>query len=233
MNETFALFVVLIFQHFRGKSEETALPKAMLSIIDWLTKIFSAILEAHFTQDAMDPQHQKIVNSMVKLANKILKNPFLMSVLYIAKQEDNDRYNEILKKFNELNNVLSNSQFKNFNQAKDFEELLKKILTENNIVNELKTNDENIEAITYCLQPLIAIEVQKNPCQSTEDYVKRFLTIRQLKNYPLPRLYYEIIRASLISVSNVNGTSKESTWCAFAFIKVPQIIKQIHADSSV
>lgn len=203
----------------------------MMSIIDWLTNIFSKILETHFIHNTIDPQHQKILNLMVGLSSKIFNNSFLMSILYISKQEDNECYQHMLKKFSDLNNILNNSQFKHFYQAKEFEELLRKILLDNNIMNKSMT-EEDIEPITYCLQPLIAIEVQKNTCQSTDEYVKRLLTIRQLKTYPLFRFYYEIIRASLISLNNVSGTNRESNWCAFTFIKIPQIIKHIHSELS-
>lgn len=201
----------------------------MLSIIDWLTNIFTKILETHFIHNTIDPQHQKILNLMVGLSTKIYNNAFLMSILYISKQEDHECYQHILKKFTDLNNTLNNSQFNNFHQAKEFEELLSKILFDNNIQNK-SIIEEDIEPITYCLQPLIAIEVQKNTCQITDEYVKRLLTINELKNYPLFRFYYEIIRASLMSLNNVRGTNRESNWCAFTFIKIPQIIKRIHSE---
>lgn len=167
---------------------------------------------------------------MVDLSKKIIDNAFLMSVLHIAKQEDDDQFHKIFKTFSESKNVLNSSQFKNFRQIKDLEELLNKLLTVNIINDKLKPDENDVEPITYCLQPLIAIEVQKNPCQTTENYITRFLTVRQLKNYSLPRLYYEVIRAALMSLHNVNGTNRESTWCAFTFTKIPQIIKQIHAN---
>ncbi|KAJ4445325.1 hypothetical protein ANN_07130 [Periplaneta americana] len=46
--------------------------------------------------------------------------------------------------------------------------------------------------------------------------------------YNMPRLYSEIMRACLITLNDVQGTSIESQWGAFTFLKVPHILRQLH-----
>ena len=44
----------------------------------------------------------------------------------------------------------------------------------------------------------------------------------------MPRLYSEVMRACLITLNDVLGTSIESQWGAFTFLKVPHILRQLH-----
>lgn len=45
----------------------------------------------------------------------------------------------------------------------------------------------------------------------------------------MARLYCEIMRACWLSLYDVSGTTNESQWGAFTFIKVPQILSQLHS----
>lgn len=209
----------------------------MLSLVYWLARIFAAIIEQYFVKEIIDAQQQKILNQMVKLLQHILANPYLFGTIYIGKLEDVDLCTQLQQKYVEVKKLLSNAKFANLNQANDFEELLQQVAVPNKSENAIGGDSDAsegslIEPITYCLQPLIAVEVQRNPNCSTDAYVSQLLMIKQLKNYTMDRLYYEIIRAALASlcnVSGVSGTNRESMWCAFAFIKVPHILRQLHA----
>lgn len=207
----------------------------MLSLVYWFAQIFTSILEQHSGKETIDTYQQKILNQMVKLLKHIRGNPYLFGTIYVGKHEDIELSKRLQQKCLEVRKTLENAKFTNGNQANDFEELLRQVasLHEHSVGIESGVTEENrVEPITYCLQPLIAVEVQRNPNCSTDAYVAQLLMIKRLKNYTMDRLYYEIIRAalgSLCNVSGVSGTNRESMWCAFAFIKVPHILRQLHS----
>lgn len=87
---------------------------------------------------------------------------------------------------------------------------------------------DNVEKITYCVQALLAIEVMHSPSSPTNVLVSQMLLIKRTKGFTMPRLYCEIIRACWLSLYDVSGTANESQWGAFTFIKVPQILSQLH-----
>lgn len=78
------------------------------------------------------------------------------------------------------------------------------------------------------MQALLAIEVMHNPSSPTNILVSQMMLIKRTKGYTMPRLYCEILRACWLSLYDVSGTSNESQWGAFTFIKVPQILNQLH-----
>lgn len=207
----------------------------MLSLIDWFSQIFTYIIEQHSGKEAPDAQQQKILNQMMELIKHISDNPYLSSTIYVGKQEDPDLCKRLQQKYLESKTALGNTKFNNSKPFNEFEVMLKQVTEPDKEPISIETVDSNenrTEPITYCLQPLIAVEVQRNPNCSTDAYVSQLLMIKQLKNYTMDRLYYEIIRAALGSLCNVSGgvsgTNRESMWCAFAFIKVPHILRQLH-----
>ncbi|CAG2056138.1 unnamed protein product [Timema podura] len=84
------------------------------------------------------------------------------------------------------------------------------------------------EPVTYCLQALLVIEVLQNPSADTQMFVNEMLMVKRLKGYSMARLHCEIMRACLISLNDVLGTSEESGWGAFVFLKIPYILRQLH-----
>jgi mediator of RNA polymerase II transcription subunit 24 len=89
----------------------------------------------------------------------------------------------------------------------------------------------NAEAITYCLQPLLAVQNLVNPSTETSTYISQLHMIQRLKNYSNARLYCEVIRACMMCLHDVTGTFKESHWGGFTVLKLPQILKELHAST--
>lgn len=191
-----------------------------------MTKIFATILDLHYVKESVEAPQLKALNLLIKLLNKIADNPFLVGIFGIAKDEDVDQFRRIQKKIADAKNVLSNANVQHLSQAKELIELFGKIIQKD--ATKDTATKEAAEPITYCMQPLIAVSMQRNPCKSTDSFTSQFLIIKQLKNYNLSRFYYEIIRGAMISLNNVSGTNRETTWCAFAYIKVPQILQKLH-----
>ena len=98
-----------------------------------------------------------------------------------------------------------------------------------NIVSNFAKIDA--EPITYCLQPLIAVQNLVNPSTETSTYISQLHMIQRLKNYSNPRLYCEVIRACMMCLHDVTGAFKESHWAGFTVLKLPQILKELHSST--
>lgn len=219
---------------FRSIREETSLPSAFHELLHWLIQAFSFVLEAQFTTEFVSSQHQQISSILKRLLEHIQSNQFIVANIYIAKQEDPDTHKKLDDKMQIIRSNVSNKKCASLANAKEIEVLLSRLLAVKLNGKILERNnallDEQAESITYCVQPFIAVNVLLNPNCSTHTYELHLQTIQQIKNYSHARMYAELIRAALISLHNVsNGsdTSRESLWCAFTFIRVPQIIKQL------
>lgn len=216
------------------KKEETSLPGALLELLYWLTEVFSNVLEAQFTRDYITPQHQQILNILKKLIEKILSNQFVVANIFVAKQEDAELQKKLIDKSNNIRNNMNNPKCISLVNWKSIETLLNKLILVQLNGETLERNnallDEKVESITYCLQPYVAVNVLLNPNCSIQTYAAHLQMIQQLKNYPISRVYGELIRSALVSLHNVaseSDISRESMWFAFTFIRVPHIIKQL------
>lgn len=210
----------------------------MLSLVYWLAKVYSSILESYFMIGSITQPQQRITDMVTNITEKITLKPFYMAVIHIAKQEDPDLLAKIQKKCSDIKNISANSGFNNSCYAKPFDKFLRHIAVNRTSGSMTLINtdpaEDAIEPITYCVQPLISVVLHLEPSKTTQSYVTLLLMLRQLKNYSFSRLYCELIRSSLASLYNVSGvsaTNRESMWCAFTFIKVPQILQLLHATT--
>ncbi|KXJ68227.1 hypothetical protein RP20_CCG004941 [Aedes albopictus] len=221
----------------RGKQEEGLLTKAMLSLVYWLMQIYKHAIETFGENRSLSADQQEVVEKTANVLEKIVQSQFLLGVVYVGKLADPELFGLVAKKCLDIENLTAKTGFvppvvsqKNVT-VNDY---IRKVATIETGTLEMKDFDgKGVEPITFCMQPLIAIDILLNPNCDTQMYVLEFLSIRSLKNYPLSRLYCEIIRGCLTCLNNVSGTSRESFICAFTFIKVPQIIRQIHRQSRV
>lgn len=188
--------------------------------------------------DTISPQHQQILTILKKLLDRILANQFIVANIFIAKQEESDCVKKLDDLMATVKTKLSNKKFgtQMMVTAKEIDGQLTKLIAIRLNGEILERNavllpSEQIESITYCLQPYIAINVLLNPNCSSQNYATHLQMLRQIKNYPVARVYSELIRAALICLQNVSSESdisRESMWFAFTFIRVPHIIKQMY-----
>lgn len=222
------------FSIYSSKREETYLPAALHDLAQWLIQAFSFILEAQFATEFISPQHQHILGILKKLLDNIRSNQFIVANIFVAKQEDTDTHKKLEEKMQIIRSNLNNKKCASLSNAKEIEAMLSKLLSVKLNGKILERNDvllnEQAESITYCVQPFIAVNVLLNPNCSTHNYELHLQTIQQIKNYSHARMYSELIRAALISLHNVSNdgdSSREPLWCAFTFIRVPHIMKQL------
>lgn len=195
-------------------------------------------MEAQFSSDFVTTQHQQILNILKKLLEKIVSNQFVVANIFVAKQEDAELLKKLQDKSAIIKTNLSNPKCVALVNAKSIETLISSLITVKLDGEILERNnsllDEDVETITYCLQPYIAVNVLLHPNCGTQNYTSHLQMVQQLKNYPIARVYSELIRSALISlhnVSNENDIDRESMWYAFTFIRVPHIIKQLNSKS--
>lgn len=212
----------------RNKAEESQLANASLSLIYWLTRIYYFILKKYSTEGFIDEEQQQILRMLLSVLDKLVQNKFVLAIIYVGKHEDPELMQRIQHKMADLRILSTNVHFTSIFQTQNFEDLLQKIayIEADGVHNQRADNTP--ESITYCLQPLMSVEILLNPNNGTEAYISQLKMIQRLKNYSLSRLYCELIRSCLASLHNVNGLcNRESMWCAFTLIKVPLIIKEM------
>lgn len=202
-------------------------------MVCWLEQIYGVMVERHTAHGSLDAQHLKILKLLASVLDKIGSNHFLLGILYVGKHEDNKLMAKIQTKYSEVVNASGTVNFSNTYQTQNFEDVLRKMAVLD-IDSWANPNlDKSPESVTFCLQPLIAVEVLLNPNNSTQTYVSLLQMIQRVKNYSTSRLYCELIRSCLSSWCNVTSTAPssitvESLWCAFTFYKGPQILKELH-----
>lgn len=207
----------------RSKMEEEILAFAVSSIILWLLQVYHYSLSKYPASNPI--QSQELLEKSTSLLNSIIHSDFLLSMFYLAKQNDPDEYNEVTKKCQEITAfMMMNTQFK---APVTIHDTLQKIC--NMDVDKIAPLNNKPETVSYCLQALIAISVLVNPSADMQQLSSQLIMIQRIKTYPLSRLYCELIRACFISLNDASkDPSKQALWAAFTFLKLPQIIHCLH-----
>ncbi|TMW52032.1 hypothetical protein DOY81_002884 [Sarcophaga bullata] len=213
----------------RTKTEESILPGAIVSLVNWLMQIFAMVATNYEINRELSAEQSYMLEQCCSVIEKIVKSQFVLAILYVGRQEDLEYYSKIRENYATIKTSLTNSNFTPSHPG--IEKYLQQLAYIDVHHLEMKTLDvEQLpEPIAYCVQPLLAVEVLLNPCNDTSYYVAEMQMLQRLKKFSNTRLFYEIIRAGFVSLSNVVETSHDTMWGAFTFFKVPQIIKQLHA----
>jgi mediator of RNA polymerase II transcription subunit 24 len=77
------------------------------------------------------------------------------------------------------------------------------------------------------VQCWLEVKLVGNPGASTSSLSEQLRLFQKLKGFDGSRLYAELMRGSLLALYDVNQTSHESQWGAFAFLKVPHILLEL------
>uniref|UniRef100_A0A1I8N1J8 Mediator of RNA polymerase II transcription subunit 24 n=1 Tax=Musca domestica TaxID=7370 RepID=A0A1I8N1J8_MUSDO len=212
----------------RTKAEESMLPGAIVSFVDWLMHIFATITTSYEMNRELSAENSYLLDQCCAVIEKLVKNQFILAILFVGRQEAPDNYSKIRENYATIKTSLTNSNFTPPHPG--VEKYLQKLAYIDVHHLDMKILDVHQvpEPISYCVQPLLAVEVLLNPCNDVSYYVAEMQMLQRLKKFSNTRLFYEIIRAGFVSLSSV-VTSHDTIWGAFMFFKVPQIIKQLHA----
>ncbi|KAL6427741.1 hypothetical protein ACFW04_008883 [Cataglyphis niger] len=208
----------------RGKPEEDLLAAAVLSIVHWLLQCYLHALSKAPQNNPLISHLSELIDKPASILQQMLNSDFMCAMMYLARYDDKDLYIDVAKKCQEIETLLKTSSQKS---VVPIEDSLKKLCDLE--IESLCLEKVRMESITHCLQPLFAVQVLLNPSTETAVFVNQLLMVQRLKSYTNARLYCEIIRACLMCLHNVTGTFKESQWGAFTFLKVPLILKELHA----
>ncbi|XP_014254037.1 mediator of RNA polymerase II transcription subunit 24 [Cimex lectularius] len=210
----------------RGKPEEGILASAILSLVHWLLQCY------HHALTNSEP-----VNEMLQKPSAILHYmlncDFLTAMLYLAKHDDKDLYNEVVKKCQEIEVIVS--QNSNIAAAAPIQDTLMKLCSlelGNTSLTTLTDRGADVsEPLTYCVQPLLAVQVIQNLGAETNHLANQLRLLQRLKGYKMSRLCCEVIRACLMSLNDALGTSEESKWGAFTFLKLPYVLSALNGSN--
>lgn len=210
----------------RGKPEEDLLAAAVLSVVHWLLQCYLHALSKAPQNNPLIPQSSELIDKPASILKEMLNSNFICAMMYLAKHDDKDLYAEVVKKCQEIE-VLHRGN--NVKSTITLDETLKKLCAlEIENMSHCSTRID-MEPITHCLQSLLAVQGSLNSSTETATFVSQLQMVQRLKNYTNARLYCELIRASLMSLHSVAGSFSESHWGAFIFLKVPIILKELHA----
>lgn len=207
----------------RGKLEEEVLAYAISAIILWLLQVYHYSLSKYPSNNLI--QGQELLEKSSLLLNSIVSSDFLLAMFYLAKQNDPEEYSEVTKKCKEIQAfMMMNTQFK---APVTIHDTLQKICSME--IDKIAPLNTKPDAVTHCLQALIAINVLANPSADMPQLSGQLLMVKRIKGFPLSRLYSELIRSSFVSLNDSSkDASKQSLWAAFTFLKIPQVIHYIH-----
>ncbi|XP_017843527.2 mediator of RNA polymerase II transcription subunit 24 [Drosophila busckii] len=213
----------------RIKSEESLLPGAVVQLVLWLMQIFARTVQQYEMRGDLSAEQSYMLEQNCLLIEQLTQQQFLLSMLYVGCHEELESLERIRDTYASIKASLTNSNFTLNTPAA--EQQLKQLAYID--AKQLEMQPLNApplaEKISCCVQPLLAVEVLLNPCKDTSYYVAELQMLQRLKGYSNTRLFYEIIRAGFLTLSNVADTSADTMWGAFMFFKMPHIIKQLHA----
>ncbi|EDV95942.1 mediator of RNA polymerase II transcription subunit 24 [Drosophila grimshawi] len=212
----------------RIKSEETLLPGAMVQLVLWIMQIFARTLQQYEMRGELSAEQSYMLDQSCLLVEHLTKQQFALAMLNVGCHEEVDSLDKMRELYASIKGSLTNSNFTL--SSATAEQQLKQLAYIDAKQLELQSLNPlpSAEKISCCVQPLLAVEVLLNPCKDTSYYVAELQMLQRLKGYTNTRLFYEIIRAGFLTLSNVADTSPDTMWGAFMLFKMPHIIKQLH-----
>ncbi|XP_043647717.1 mediator of RNA polymerase II transcription subunit 24 [Drosophila teissieri] len=213
----------------RIKSEEAVLPSSVVHLVYWLLQIFARTVQHYELYGEISAEQSYMLDQTCVVIDRLSQQQFMLSMLYVGCHEELDICGRIRDKYATIKGSLTNSNFTL--NAPQVEQQLQQLayIEAKHLEMQPLNPPPTLEKISCCVQPLLAVEVLLNPCKDTSYYVAELQMLQRLKKYSNTRLFYEIIRAGFLTLSNVADTSPDTMWGAFMFFKMPHIIKQLHA----
>ncbi|EDX09655.1 mediator of RNA polymerase II transcription subunit 24 [Drosophila simulans] len=213
----------------RIKSEEAVLPSSVVHLVYWLLQIFARTVQHYELYGEISAEQSYMLDQTCVVIDRLSQQQFLLSMLYVGCHEELEICGRIRDKYATIKGSLTNSNFTL--NAPQVEQQLQQLafIEAKHLEMQTLNPPPTLEKISCCVQPLLAVEVLLNPCKDTSYYVAELQMLQRLKKYSNTRLFYEIIRAGFLTLSNVADTSPDTMWGAFMFFKMPHIIKQLHA----
>ncbi|CAA9994340.1 unnamed protein product [Nesidiocoris tenuis] len=189
----------------RGKPEEGILASAILSLVHWLLQCYQHELSAEGDLSNMLTKPASILNNMLNCG-------FLTSMLYLAKHDDKELYNDVVKKCHDIEELLSKQAAPP--PGPSIQEALIKLCDLELGATSLTTvgnRDADVsEPLTYCVQALLAVQVRRKISAETSELANQLKLLQRLKE-ALPNVLCQVPGNSfelILSVAAVEGHLK-------------------------
>lgn len=203
-----------------NRQEENLILEATNGLIRWLWKVYNWHCES-------DDEDLRIKMKVAIIMEKIFANEFLLSILCLAKVDNPGPMADVaaglVARKQAVGSKVDAVELKIEN---NFQLLLDLQVDKLDII---RMERKSSPAITYILQPLLVVELLNNASNDSR-IVSQLLLVQKLKRFSRPEFYCQILRSCLMTLQNVIGTSRGALWCAFTFIKIPQILLKLDLD---
>lgn len=205
------------------------MPSAVVQLVLWVMQIFARTVQQYEMRGEMSAEQSYMLDTCCQLIEHLTQQQFLLSMLYVGCHEELDTQDRIRDVYASIKGSLTNSNLTL--SSATAEQQLKQLayIDAKHLDLQSLNPPAAAEKISSCVQPLLAVEVLLNPCKDTSFYVAELQMLQRLKGYTNTRLFYEVIRAGFLTLSNVADNTPDTMWGAFMFYTMPHIIKQLHA----
>lgn len=191
---------------------------------------YESLLESYSSNKTLKPVQTEMIKTISNVMAKINSNQFLLAITYTGKYEDVELFTKLTKKCCDICNLVMKTELTEEPAvSKAFRSIAFVSVSD---LKMKKFENRQAEPLTYWLQPLITFEVLLRPTVDLKTFVNRLELIQKLKNYSNSRLFFELMKASLLLNHNAHDTTLESLYGAFTFIKVPNILKTLVQQSA-
>ena len=210
----------------RGKPEDClALATALVAGVKWLLRV------TLFAAGKTSPDQVNNLKTSISLLQEYLQCPFLMGLLHIARLEDPAIWIQLLTVITELELKLGSG-----GALLEHKDVLLKIFSDLRSTTYLKTVepsakfDPKVTPICYGLHARVMVEAVLHSTQTSNSLATQLLLYQQLKGLSEKDLYLELLVTCFLGLgSEEENPHQKLHWVGFTFIKVPNIIQQIHA----
>lgn len=205
-----------------NRQEENLILEATNGLVRWLWNVYNRPCQS-------EEDDSRIKRKVANVLEKICGNEFLLGILCLAKVDNPGPMADVAEGLSVRNQAIgSKAAAVELKIESHFQMLLDLQVDKLDI---MRIERRSSPAITYILQPLLVVELLNNPSNDTR-IISQLLLVQKLKRFSRSEFYCQILRSCLLTLQNVIGTSRGALWCAFTFIKIPQILLKLDLDRS-
>ncbi|XP_003746725.1 mediator of RNA polymerase II transcription subunit 24 [Galendromus occidentalis] len=205
-----------------GNEEECiALCKSTVSLALWL---YNCMIYGAESQEAA---HVLILSKSVSSLAFMSRSTFLKALLFIGRREDDETYQQLLKKHSEAKQKLQNVQGQVRETVLEALALVKRLDDMNKIKAEKMTRKPGI---VIGLVTCVTVEAILNPGSSIQSVADVLQLTKSLLNIPNDVFYSEILRSCLMGMAEVIPTNNDLRWTAFTYLKLPLVLERLNRN---
>lgn len=167
-----------------------------------------------------------LLNQCCVIFTKIRKHTFLLATLYLGHSESYEVVKERTRLYLHLKKLLSKTNYSlPLNIAENV--LPELVYFQIKDFDYTGADDIEIKSLT-CLETVLTVTITLHPWKRTTYFVSELQMLQRLKGLTTAQLYYELLKCVLRIMCRSTILENDYIWGAFAFFKIPRIIKEIN-----